>query len=50
MINFNVPPYVGNEKKYVEDAIDSHKICGVGLFTKKCSEWMRIVLILQKSF
>lgn len=40
MINFNVPPYVGNEKKYVEEAIDSHKICGDGLFTKRCSEWM----------
>ena len=40
MINFNVPPYVGNEKKYVEQAIDSHKICGDGMFTKKCSEWM----------
>ena len=40
MINFNVPPYVGNEKKYVEEAIDSHKICGDGPFTKKCSEWM----------
>ena len=40
MINFNVPPYVGNEKKYVEQAIDSHKICGDGTFTKKCSEWM----------
>ena len=40
MINFNVPPYVGTEKKYVEQAIDSHKICGDGMFTKKCSEWM----------
>lgn len=40
MINFNVPPYVGNEKKYVGQAIDSHKICGDGMFTKKCSEWM----------
>lgn len=40
MIPFNVPPYVGTEKKYVEEAIDSHKICGDGVFTKKCNSWM----------
>ena len=38
MINFNVPPCVGNEKEYVNQAIDSHKICGDGMFTKKSSE------------
>lgn len=40
MINFNVPPYYGNELEYVKQAIESHKICGDGQFTKKCSEWM----------
>lgn len=40
MINFNVPPYIGKEKEYIEQAIDSHKICGDGAFTKKCSEWL----------
>lgn len=40
MIPFNVPPFVGTEKKYVEKAIDSHKICGDGEFTKKCNAWM----------
>lgn len=40
MIPFNIPPYVGAEKKYVEQAIDSHKICGDGQFTKKCNSWM----------
>lgn len=40
MINFNVPPYIGNELKYLQQAIDSHKICGDGMFTKKCSEWL----------
>lgn len=40
MINFNIPPYVGTEKRYVEQAIDTHKICGDGQFTKKCNEWM----------
>lgn len=40
MINFNVPPYTGNELKYLQQAIEKHKICGDGEFTKKCSEWM----------
>lgn len=40
MIPFNVPPYVGSEEKYIAQAIASHKICGDGGFTKKCSEWM----------
>lgn len=40
MIAFNVPPYVGKEKEYVSEAIDSHKICGDGEFTKKCSRWI----------
>lgn len=39
MIQFNVPPYVGTEKKYIEEAIDSQKICGDGAFTKKCNKW-----------
>lgn len=40
MINFNVPPFVGNEFEYVKEAIKSHKICGDGIFTKKCCTWM----------
>lgn len=40
MINFNVPPFVGNELEYVKEAIKSRKICGDGIFTKKCSDWM----------
>ena len=40
MISFNVPPVVGNELKYIEQAIANHKICGDGEFTKKCSAWM----------
>lgn len=36
MINFNVPPYIGKEKEYISEAIDSRKICGDGQFTKKC--------------
>ncbi len=40
MINFNVPPYIGKEKVFIEEAINSHKICGDGAFTKKCSAWL----------
>lgn len=40
MIHFNVPPVVGNELQYMEDAIKNRKICGDGMFTKKCSAWM----------
>ena len=40
MIFFNVPPCTGNEMKYIAEAVASHKICGDGAFTKKCSAWM----------
>lgn len=41
MINFNEPPYVGTELKYIEKAVKNKKICGDGEFTKKCSEWIQ---------
>ena len=34
MVDFNVPPCVGNEIEYVKQAIESHKICGDGQFPK----------------
>lgn len=40
MIHFNVPPVTGNELKYLQEAINAHKICGDGQFTKKCSDWL----------
>jgi len=40
MLYFNVPPFVGNEMDYVKKAIDNHKICGDGEFTKKCNAWI----------
>lgn len=40
MISFNVPPVTGSESKYIQDAISSHKICGDGQFTKKCTEYL----------
>ena len=40
MINFNVPPYVGTENQYISQAVANRKICGDGVFTKKCSAWL----------
>ena len=40
MISFNVPPYIGKEQDYIMDAINAHKICGDGQFTKKCNAWI----------
>lgn len=40
MINFNIPPFVGKEQEYIKQAIDSHKICGDGQFTKRCNAWI----------
>lgn len=40
MIDFNVPPCVGKELSYIEDAIARKKICGDGMYTKKCSAWL----------
>ena len=40
MISFNIPPYTGKELQYVKQAIDAHRICGDGLFTKKCNKWL----------
>ena len=39
-ISFNVPPYVGDELTYIKDAIEKHKICGDGEYTKKCNKYI----------
>ena len=48
MVDFNVPPCVGNEIEYVKQAIEAHKICGDGQFTKKCHQWMEDRFNAQK--
>lgn len=40
MIPFNIPPVTGKELGYIKDSIDAHKICGDGVFTRKCSQWL----------
>lgn len=48
MIHFNVPPFVGNEFDYMHIAVDHHKICGDGEFTKKCNAWLEKRIDAQK--
>lgn len=48
MVDFNVPPYIGNEIDFVKEAIESHKICGDGVFTKKCHNWIERKFGAQK--
>lgn len=38
-IGFNVPYFTGNETEYIKQAVDSSKISGDGLFTKKCHDF-----------
>lgn len=40
MIRFNVPPYTGNEMANIKKAVDNQHICGDGVFTKQCSEFL----------
>ncbi len=48
MINFNIPPFTGRELEYVMQAIEAHKICGDGQFTKKCNAWLEERFHAQK--
>ena len=48
MVDFNVPPSVGNEIEYVKQAIESHKICGDRQFTKNCHQWIEDRFNAQK--
>lgn len=47
--DFNVPPYTGNELKYIADAVKKHKICGDGEYTKKCSTWLEQKMKVEKA-
>ncbi len=40
MIGFNVAPFTGKEFDYIRQAIEAEHICGDGMFTKKCNEWI----------
>ncbi len=39
-IPFNKPTFLGNEFEYMMDAVRRNKICGDGVYTKKCDSWI----------
>lgn len=50
MIPFNIPPFVGREQEYIKEAIEKNrKLCGDGLFTKKCNDWIEKKFESEKS-
>ena len=49
MIGVNKPPYIGNEEKYILEAIKSEHISGNGKFTKVCEKWFENNLLCKKS-
>ena len=48
MIPFNVPPFVGDELKYIGRAIANRRISGDGEFTRRCSRLMEEKFGAQK--
>lgn len=48
MITFNIAPHIGTEMRYIQQAVDSHKICGDGQFTKMCNSWLEERFNAQK--
>lgn len=48
MIDFNIAPFTGKELEYVRQAVDAHKICGDGQFTKQCNAWLEERFHAQK--
>ena len=40
-VPFNRPAFTGKELEYIQDAVTRGMICGDGIYTRKCSEWMK---------
>ena len=40
LIHFNVPPFIPSAIEYMRDAVERHKICGDGRYTKLCNSWI----------
>ena len=40
-VPFNKPAFTGKELEYIGDAVSRGMLCGDGLYTHKCSEWMK---------
>ncbi len=50
IINFNKPFLTGKETRYISDAVQSGKISGNGVFTKKCQEFFERKFGFKKCF
>ena len=40
MIDFNRPAFTGREMEYIKDAVNRGMLCGDGIYTRRCSQWM----------
>ncbi len=40
MIHFNQPPFAPKAFAYMQRAVEAHKICGDGEYTRLCSRWL----------
>lgn len=49
MIPFNNPPITGREQKYISQALEKGKLCGDGLFMKKCHKWFETNFACRKA-
>jgi len=49
-IPFNLPVVIGSEMKYIQEALNNHKLSGDGPFTKKCSEFFEKKYGFNKTF
>lgn len=49
-IKFNKPFIIGHELDYIEQAVNSGKISGNGVFTKKCQKWFEEKYSFRKTF
>lgn len=49
-IPFNRPFFIGNEIKYIKNAIASGKISGDGIFSQKCHSWFEKKYGFKKAF
>lgn len=48
-IPFNIPPVVGTEQEYIQDAISRRKLCGDNYYTRLCNEFIENKFKAQKS-
>lgn len=49
-IPFNIPPVVGTEAAFIEDAIKKRKLCGDNYYTKECSKLIEEKYRAKKAF